>query len=108
MHTCPTKGVYHHTVDCGPFIKSQLALTQLILRPYVVQVWSRYPPESGGNETLVVHRVEAVNQSQTPIETDQWGVSGAEALRLRMLSSDLEHNEPDSGLAFGQVQVKVI
>jgi hypothetical protein len=39
-------------VDYGPFIKSQLARTQLTLRPYVVQIWSRYPPESGGGRSL--------------------------------------------------------
>jgi len=46
-----------HTVDYGPFIKSQLASTQLTSVPYVVQTWSRYPEKCGGPETFVVHRV---------------------------------------------------
>ena len=44
-----------HTVDYQPFIKSQPTRTQLTLRPYVVQIWSRHPPESGVNENIVVH-----------------------------------------------------
>jgi hypothetical protein len=50
-------------VDYGPFIKSQFAPTQLTSRPCMVQIWSRYPPESGGNETFVVHRVDWVSSS---------------------------------------------
>jgi len=46
-----------HTVDYDPFIESQLASTQLTLGPYAVHVWSRNTPESGPNETCVVHRV---------------------------------------------------
>jgi len=49
---CPT-----HTVDYGPFSKSQLNRPQLTFRPYAAQMWSRFPPESGGNEPFVVHRV---------------------------------------------------
>jgi len=37
-----------NTVDFDPFIKSQLASTQLTLGPYVVQIWSRTPRISGG------------------------------------------------------------
>ena len=37
-------------MDYGPFFKSQHTRTELTLKPYTVQVWSRYPPESGGGE----------------------------------------------------------
>ena len=47
----------YHTVDYEPFIKSQLTRTKSTLRPWVVQIWSRYPPESGPNKTFIVHRV---------------------------------------------------
>ena len=40
-----------HTVDYWPFIKSQLAQTQLSLRPSMEHIWSRCPPSSGGSET---------------------------------------------------------
>jgi len=32
-----------HTADYDPYIKSQLASTQLTVEPYVVQIWSRNP-----------------------------------------------------------------
>jgi len=35
----------YHTVDHDTFIKCQLAFAQSISGPYVVQMWSRYPPE---------------------------------------------------------------
>ena len=40
-----------------PFHQKSTCLTQLTLGPYVVQIWSRNTPESGANETLVLHRV---------------------------------------------------
>ena len=46
-----------HTVVYGRFLKIQIALRQCTLRPYLVSIWSRYPPESGENETFVAHRV---------------------------------------------------
>ena len=46
------------TVKYGPFIKSQLTRTQLTLRPYVVHIWSRDPPISGGTETFLVRRAD--------------------------------------------------
>ena len=44
-----------------PFDQKSTCLTRLNLRPYVVQMWSRYIPESGRSETLVVHRVAPVS-----------------------------------------------
>ena len=41
-----------------PFLQKSTCLTQLTLGPYEVQIWSRNTPESGVNETLVLHRVE--------------------------------------------------
>jgi len=41
-------------VDYDPFIKRQLASTQLTSGPDVVQIWSRNP----GKKTFVVHRVD--------------------------------------------------
>jgi len=38
----------NHVVYYGPFIKSQLASTQLTSGPYVKQIWSR-PPEISGS-----------------------------------------------------------
>ena len=46
-----------YTVDYDPSIKSQLASTHFFSGPYAVQIWSRDTPESGRNETFVVHRV---------------------------------------------------
>ena len=40
--------VSHHTVAYDPFLKSQLASTQLTSGPYAVQIWSRIPHNSGG------------------------------------------------------------
>ena len=40
-------GPPYHTVDYGPFIKSQRASTQLTLEPRLVQIWSRDPPTPG-------------------------------------------------------------
>ena len=62
----------YHTVDYAPFIKSQLARTHSTLRPCVVHIWSRTTPESGVNETLVVHRV-------APARDEVEGVGGEEA-----------------------------
>ena len=46
-----------HSVDYSLFIQSQLTYSQLTLRPDVVQIRSRVAPESGANETEVVHRL---------------------------------------------------
>ena len=55
-----------HTVDYAPLIKSQLTRTQLTLRPYVVQIWSRNTPEYGVNETFAVLRVDRCQQPPNP------------------------------------------
>ena len=39
------------------FHQKSTCLTQLTLRPCVMQIWSRNTPESGGNEPLEVHRM---------------------------------------------------
>ena len=44
----PKVACHLHTVDCGPFTRSQLAWMQLTLRPYVVNICSRYPYNLGG------------------------------------------------------------
>ena len=45
-------------MDYDPFIKRQLASTQLSAGPYVVQIWSRYPLlDWRGDDTFVGHRV---------------------------------------------------
>jgi len=41
-----------------PFHQKSTCLTQLTLGPYVVHNWSRDTPESGVNETLLLHRVK--------------------------------------------------
>ena len=43
-----------HTVDYAPFITSQLAFARSTSGP----IWSRTPPESGGDEALKGHRVD--------------------------------------------------
>ena len=44
-----------HTVNYDPFIKSQLAFTQLALGPSVIRIWSRHPLRLGGDETRAVY-----------------------------------------------------
>ena len=54
------KGLLHdtyHSVDYEPFIRCQLARTKSTLRSGAVQIWPCYPPETGGQQTLVVHRI---------------------------------------------------
>ena len=48
----------NHTVEYDPFHQKSTCLAQLTLGPYVVQIWSRNTPESGVNETHVLHRVD--------------------------------------------------
>ena len=45
-------------MEYDPFIKGQLASTELTLGPYAVQSSSRDTLESGTNETCVVYRVD--------------------------------------------------
>ena len=42
-----------------PFHQTTTCLMQITSGPYVVQIWSRYPPIFKGNETLEVHRLES-------------------------------------------------
>jgi len=44
-------------VDYDPFSQVNLP-QQFILRPRVVQIWSRNTPECGVNETRVLHQVD--------------------------------------------------
>jgi len=46
-----------------PFHQKSTGLMHSTLGPYVVQIWSRNSPESGPNETLVLHQVEASDKS---------------------------------------------
>jgi len=55
------------TVDCGPFIKSQLASTQLTLEPEVVKNWSRYPRKEGARPTS--RRSSTPTAKRCPTET---------------------------------------
>ena len=47
-----------HTAEYDTFIKSQLASHNQFSGLDVVQIWSRNTPESGPNETFVLHRAE--------------------------------------------------
>ena len=59
----------HHTVippphgGVRPFHRKSTCIRQLTSGPYVVQIWSRTTPESGPNESLVLHRVEPILQT---------------------------------------------
>ena len=59
---CQPQLVSFHTVDYGPVIKRQLALTYLFLRPCVVKKWARYPQGLGGTKPSQ----STVWKSQTP------------------------------------------
>ena len=58
----PYQSGHDHTVDYSPLIKSLLVPTQSTFRPRVVQIWPRNTPESGRNETGVLHRMHRINQ----------------------------------------------
>ena len=40
-----------------PFHQKSTCITELTFGRYVLQNWSRNPPQTGPNETLVLHRV---------------------------------------------------
>ena len=48
-----------------PFHQKSTCLTQLTLGPCVVQIWSHITPESGPNETLVLHCVGGDTHTHT-------------------------------------------
>jgi len=50
-------GAYPHG-GVRPFHQKSTCHAQLTLEPYVVQTWSRNTPESGPNETFVLHLVD--------------------------------------------------
>ena len=63
----------HRTVEYDPFIKSQLVSRNR--GTCVVLTWSRNTPESGVNETLVLHRVAGI---PTPRGSDSISVCAAQ------------------------------
>ena len=51
-----------------PVHQKSTCLTQLTLGPRVVQIWSRNTPESGPNETFVLHRVDGRHSPQSHLD----------------------------------------
>ena len=83
-----------------PFQQMPTCITRSTSGQSALQIWSRNTPESGPNETLVLHRVEWVFSSRTECSTNT--VSDGKALVQHSKTSDTvsnvseAHELPDS------------